>query len=262
MTDEKKMAYLIDMDGTLYRGSSPIEHAKEFIQYLKMNNRKFLLATNCPGSTTGDLVKKLALMNIEAAEEDILTSGQVTASYISANKIASRVYVIGSKALEEEFIKKGVEVVQDNPDYVVVGFDRNFSYEKMEKAIRYINRGAGFIITNGDFTIPEGNEFIPHTGAIAAGIERATGVVPLVMGKPGEHFLAAAQGILMCSREECCVIGDRLDTDIAMGANLGIASYLVMTGVTTNELLEESPFKPTKAFEDLRDLMMFDRESM
>lgn len=260
MKEVKKLIYIIDMDGTLYHGTSPIEHAKEFIQYLQENNRKFILATNCPGNSPGGLVTKLSSMGIEVNESNILTSGQITASYISENKIASRIYLIGSQSLEEELIKKGLQVVQDNPDCVVVGFDRDFTYDKMKKAVGFILGGAKFIVTNSDYTIPEGDIIVPHTGALAAGIEISTGVKPLTLGKPEKYILEEVQHRLNCCKEECCIVGDRLDTDIATGIRFGIKSYLVMTGVTYYKLLEESEIKPTRVFNDLKELMIFDME--
>jgi 4-nitrophenyl phosphatase len=260
MKEVKKLIYIIDMDGTLYHGNSPIEHAKEFIQYLQQNNRKFILATNCPGNSPAGLVAKLSSMGIEVNESNILTSGQVTAAYIAENKIASKVYLIGSQALEEELIKKGIQVVQNEPDCVVVGFDRDFTYEKMKKAVGFILGGASFIATNCDYTIPEGELIVPHTGALSAGIEIATGVKPLILGKPEKYILEEVQHRLICCKEECCIIGDRLDTDIATGIRFGVNSYLVMTGVTGYDLLKESEIQPTRVFKDLKELMVFDRE--
>jgi 4-nitrophenyl phosphatase len=260
MKEVKKLVYIIDMDGTLYHGTSPIEHAKEFIKYLQENNRKFILATNCPGNSPAGLVAKLSSMGIEVNEGNILTSGQVTASYISDNKIASRLYLIGSQALEEEMIKKGLQVVQEEPDCVVVGFDRYFTYEKMKKAVGFILNGAKFIATNSDYTIPEGGLIVPHTGALAAGIEIATSVKPLTLGKPEKYIINEVEHKLNCCKEECCIIGDRLDTDIATGIRFGINSYLVMTGVTSYDLLKESEIQPTRFFKDLKELMEFDRD--
>lgn len=257
----KKPVYLIDMDGTLYHGSTPIDHAKEFIQYLQNSNRKFAMITNCPGSSAIDLVKKLIRMGIEVDEGNILTSGQATASYISDNKIAARVYLIGNKALEAEMLKKNIQIVNADPDYVVVGYDKHFNYEKMKKAVNYILGNAKFIVTNNDYTIPDGNTFIPHTGAIAICIEKATGINPLIIGKPEKYMLEAVQMNLGCNKDEqCIIIGDRLDTDIAMGIRHGIPSYLVMTGVTSIDLLKKSSLQPERVFNNLLELMSFDKK--
>ncbi len=216
------------------------------------------MVTNCPGSTVGELVLKLDQMGIRIGEENILTSGQVTASFIAGDKAASRVYLIGSRGLREELVKAGAKIVTSRPDYVIVGFDRKYSYEKMKRAVGYILEGAKFIVTNNDYTIPEGEMLVPHTGAIAAGIEKATGVKPVIMGKPERYILDAATQKLNCSKEECCIIGDRLDTDIIMGTGFGISSYLVMTGVTSQDMLKTSVIQPSRVFENFQELMDFD----
>lgn len=256
----KKPVYIIDMDGTLYHGTSPIEHAKEFVRYLQKNHRKFLFVTNCSGSSPIELVAKLAGMDIKITEENILTSGQVTASFVANNTIASRVYVIGSRALKEELVQHGVQVVRTKPDCVIVGFDKSFHFNKMKAAVNFILDGAKFIVTNDDSTIPDGHSFLPHTGAIAAGIERATGIKPLVIGKPETYILSVVQQKLHCSLEECAIIGDRLDTDIALGTRLGIPSYLVMTGVTSYDMVKQSSIQPTKIFDHLKELLIYDRD--
>lgn len=255
------MIYIIDMDGTLYHGRTPIEYAKEFIQYLQNNNRRFIMVTNCPSSTADDLVLKLARMGIRIDEDNILTSGQVTASFVAGNKTGAKVHMIGSNALRNELEKRGAEIVTTEPDFVIVGFDRKFSYGKMKRATRYILEGAKFIVTNNDYTIPEGNTTIPHTGAIAAGIEKATGVKPLVIGKPEKYILDAVIEKLDCSKEECCIIGDRLDTDIVMGTRCGMSAYLVMTGVTSHDLLKNSAIQLDRVFESLKELMDSDRDT-
>jgi 4-nitrophenyl phosphatase len=246
------------MDGTLYHGRTPIQYAKEFILYLQRNHRRFMLVTNCPGSNSEELALKLEQMGISIVAENILTSGQVTAEYLAENKAQKRVYVIGSKALKRELVEKGLEIVSTKPDYVVVGFDKNFHYGKMKRAVGYILEGAKFIVTNQDATIQEGDAIIPHTGAIAAGIEQATGVKPLSMGKPKKFMLDVVIKKFGCSKEECCIIGDRIDTDIALGSNFGITTYLVMTGVTGQELLKNSELKPDRVFANLQEVMEFD----
>ena len=198
-------------------------------------------------------------MNIIIKDENVLTSGQVTASYLEKNDIAERVYLLGGEALEKELCQRGIMVTQEDCDCVVVGYDRNFTYKKMAKAVRLIAGGAKFICTNGDLTIPHGDSFVPHTGAIALSIEAATGVKPSVMGKPEVTMLNKALDILNCKREDCCIIGDRLDTDIIMGVNFGIPSYLVLTGVTDNELLRQSKIKPTMVFKDLCEVLKYDK---
>lgn len=260
MLNYKNLIYLIDMDGTIYRGSLPIPHVKEFIRYLQDNNRKFLMVTNCPGSSKKKRVDKLSAMGIEVTEDKIISFGDATVDYLINNTKFSRFYLIGSKALEELFIQRGLEIVHENPDCVVVGYDVNFTYDKLKKAVNFILNGAGFISTNIDNTIPEGSQLIPHTGAITASIEAATGAKPVIIGKPERYLLDTAIDRLHCSKEQCCVIGDRLDTDIYFGVKQNILSFLVLTGVTKKEMLEDSIIQPTKVFDDLSQLMLWDKE--
>ena len=129
----------------------------------------------------------------------------------------------------------------------------------MTKAVQLISNGAKFICTNGDLTIPHGESFVPHTGAITSSIEAATGVKPTIIGKPEGTMLNIALEILNCEREDCCIIGDRLDTDIIMGVNFCMPSYLVLTGVTDRKLLSKSIIKPTMIFENLCDVLNYDK---
>lgn len=255
------MNYIIDLDGTIYRGDALIPHAKEFIEYLNHSDRKYLLMTNCPSNTQRSLVEKLGKMGLTVSEDNILTSGQVTASYL-VRKSIERVYLVGGPALEMELRKRGIAIVQDGFDCVVVGYDVEFTYDKMKKASQAIRNGAKFICTNGDNVIPFRDTFVPHTGAIAASIEIASGIKPLVIGKPEWYMLDEALRILGCSKEECCIIGDNLETDILFGNRQGVSTYLVLTGVTKESDLEESTKKPDRVFEDLREVKEFDASTV
>ncbi|MCY6372818.1 HAD-IIA family hydrolase [Clostridium ganghwense] len=255
----KELKYLIDLDGTIYRGAEPIEYAKEFINYLKKNNRKFLIVTNCPFNDPKGVVNKLANMDIEVSEKNVLTSGQATAAYMYKNKVAKTVFVIGSEALKNEFVIRGFQLVDENPDAVVVGYDKYFDYKKMTKAVQAIMNGAKFICTNEDNIIPDGDKIVPHTGAIAKSIECATNKKPLMIGKPEKYIVDEALDILGSDKNECCIIGDRLDTDILTGVNHGLYCYLVLTGVTCKEQLYSSEIKPTRVFKNLREIMVCDK---
>lgn len=236
----------------------PIKFAREFINSLNMSKRKFLLVTNCPSNTPKSLVQKLGRMDIEIKEENVLTSGQVTASYLQKDPNINKVFLLGGDALKDELEQRGLQIVDDNADCVVVGYDRMFTYEKMEKAVRMILDGAKFIATNSDPVIPCGSTLVPHTGALYVGIEAATGIKPLVMGKPEHYMLDEAVSILGCQRDDCCVIGDRLDTDIAFADRHGISSYLVLTGVTGINDLKYSAYKPTYVFNNLNEVIIHD----
>lgn len=258
----KDLVYLIDMDGTIYRGSTPVPYAEEFIRYLQENERKFLMVTNCPENSTEALLQKVREMGIEIGEENIISSGDATAGYISDNTTYKRIYLIGNEAFKDKLIEKGLQIVSDNPDCVVVGYDREFDYKKMKEATQFILDGAGFICTNCDNTIPEGDKIVPHTGSIVASIETATGVKPIMIEKPERYLLDAAINRFNCSKEQCCMIGDRLDTDIYFGVKQDIISFLVLTGITNKKILKDSEIQPTKIFNDLSEVMLFDKENI
>jgi len=249
--------YIIDLDGTIYRGDTPIQYAREFIDYLNSGGRDYLLVTNCPSNTQASLVEKLRGMDINVKESNILTSGQATASFLVKHGL-SRVYLVGGKALETELKKKGIELVENDAKCVVVGYDLGFTYEKMRRAGKEIRNGAEFVCTNGDHVIPYRDTMVPHTGAIAASIQAASGVKPVIIGKPEKHMLDEALDILGCTKDECCVIGDNIDTDIAFGKRHGVASFLVMTGVTTQAELERSSIKPDMVFANLLEVIEHD----
>lgn len=255
----KDLVYLVDMDGTIYRGSDPILHAKEFISYLQQKGRKFLLVTNCPGNSTDVLIEKVRNMGIYIGQNNIISSGDVTAEFLCSSTY-KRIYLIGSDALKEKLTGKGINVVTEDADCVVVGYDQAFDYKKMKEATQFILDGAEFICTNCDFTIPEGDKVVPHTGSIAAAIEAATGIKPVYMGKPEHYLLDAVVQRFGCDRSKCCIIGDRLDTDIYFGVKQNIISFLVLTGVTNPEMLKYSTIQPTKVFEDLSEVQLYDEE--
>jgi len=241
------LIYLIDMDGTIHRGSCPIQHAKEFIRYLQGGNRTFFLVTNCPGSFQDDLAEKLQTMGIDVEPDNIITSADATADYLASNTFCSKVYFIGGNALKEKIARKGIDIVSEGPDYVVVGYDKEFNYEKMKKATQFILDGAGYVCTNGDSTIPDGNKLVPHTGAIAASIEAASGVKPMIIGKPEPYLLDMLSRRFNLKRDRFCIVGDRLDTDIYFGVKQNTFSFLVLAGVTGMEELKKVRYNQQKS---------------
>jgi 4-nitrophenyl phosphatase len=254
----QKYNYLIDLDGTIYRGKEPIQYAEEFIDYLNYNHRKFIMITNCPENSTKKIKIKLQEMGVRVKTENILTAGQATAAYLAKVKAEARVFVVGSEALKEELVLCGMQLVTEWPEFVVLGFDREFSYEKMERASHWILKGAKYICTNSDMTIPQNDDLIPHTGAMALAIQAISGVAPVYIGKPERYMLDEALWRLRCSKDQCCIIGDRIDTDVLMGTRNGVLSYLVLTGVTDMNKVKNSEICPTRVFENLRELKNFD----
>lgn len=253
------MNYLIDLDGTVYRGEVVIEQSKTFFNYLNHDGHRYVLMTNCPGHTPASLQAKLAGMGLFVEQRVILTSGQVTARYISEKTAIHRIYLIGGDSLAEELASYGIYHSEDDVDAVVVGFDQKFTYNKMKKAAYKIRQGAAFIATNPDLQIPDGHDMVPHTGAIAASIEAASGIKPLYIGKPGQPMLEQALDILGSEKSNCAIIGDNLKTDIQMGNANGVRTYLVLTGVTSPDEADHSHIKASCTFSHLGQIIAYDK---
>ena len=251
--------YLIDLDGTIYRGTKAVEHAKEFIAYLKENGRKFLFATNCPLNSLEKLADKLKGMDIQCEPSDFINCSMATADYLNEYYKGKKVYAIASPALRQLLTDYGVTLTEDKADVVVVGYDTEVTYEKLKKACVGILAGAEFIATNLDNTIPFLDTFIPHTGANVAFIECATGQKATVIGKPERYMIDTACKIMNCEKDSLCIIGDRLDTDISFGAQNGIDSYLVLTG-TVKEYTPGTNPVPTKVFNNLAEIIEFEKQ--
>ncbi|MGC8786291.1 MAG: HAD-IIA family hydrolase [Anaerolineae bacterium] len=247
---------VIDMDGVLYRGNAPIQGAGEFLQFLRQIGVRFLLLTNNSTLTAAQYVAKLARMGIQVAEEEILTSGEATAMYLAS--IASpgtKIYLIGEHGVREELEKRGFVLSEDTDvAYVVVGLDHQFDYEKMTRATRAIRGGARFIGTNPDKTFPSEGELTPGAGALLAAIEAATDTAPLIIGKPQPAIFEIAFQKLQAEPKTTAILGDRLDTDILGGRQLGLTTILVLSGVTDRQQLANSPLIPDLVYEDIAAL--------
>lgn len=243
---------IIDMDGVLYRGLEPLPGGREFLSYLRSEGVPFILATNNSTLTPRQYVAKLEAMDIQITEDHVLTSGQATALYLA--QIASpsaRVYAIGEEglisALEEQgFVLTGQDVV-----FVVVGMDRQLTYEKLKIASLAIRAGATFIGTNPDTTLPTEEGLLPGNGASLAALEAATGVSPVVIGKPQPTLLRLAMERMKATPDITAIIGDRLETDILGGKNLGLTTILVLTGISHGDELDTSAYQPDLVFDDI-----------
>lgn len=246
--------YLIDLDGTLYRGNQLTSYAKDWIEQLNHQGTGYLLCTNCPMHSPESMVHKLAALGIKTIAERILTSGMVLKNLMPEG---GEIVLTGSRSYRQWLADNGF-TFSDNASTAVVAFDPEMIYRDLSVVSRAIRRGARFILTNGDDVIPDGDDMIPHTGAIGAAIEKATGVRPLILGKPYSPMMDAALSILHCQVEDCIVVGDRMDTDIQFALNHGADSYLVLTGVTSHADTICSLIKPTRIFEDIQELMKWE----
>jgi 4-nitrophenyl phosphatase len=248
--------YLIDLDGTVYHGKQPIPSAITFIQRLYRAGIPFLFLTNNSSRTPEQFVALLRGMNLPFVQVDhIYSSSMAAADWIGENRKSGRdkVYVIGEEGLQNAICAKGLELVDSNPDYVVVGIDRDFSYQKMSVAVRAIMAGARFVATNPDRLFPVENGFVPGNGSLCAAIQYATNQPPVWIGKPSPIMVEHSIRKLGKRKEEVVLVGDNLETDIQAGAAAGIDTVMVLTGVSREEDLETSSIQPTYLLRTLTD---------
>ena len=191
-------------------------------------------------------------MGIKAEPDDVFSSGEATTIYLNKIKPGARIYLCGTPSLEQEFTEAGFILTDENPDYAVLGFDMTLTYEKLCKICDFVRAGVPYIATHPDFNCPVEGGFIPDTGSMIALIKASTGREPdLIIGKPNKSIVDAVIEKYHANREEICMVGDRLYTDIALGAKAGISSILVLSGETTMEDLQKSDVEPTFIFDDL-----------
>jgi 4-nitrophenyl phosphatase len=247
-------ALIIDMDGVLYCGQQRLPGARQFLTHLREQAIPFILATNNSTLTPQQYVAKLAAMDIEASEDHILTSGQATALYLSqAAPPGAKVYAIGEEGLILPLKEHGFHLADEEVDYVVAGLDRQLTYEKLETATLAIRAGATFIGTNPDTTLPTEQGLIPGTGATLAALESATGVSPLIIGKPQQILLELAMEKAGVASEDTAIIGDRLETDILGGKEAGLITILVLSGISDRQELATTPYQPDFVFDSIGD---------
>jgi len=254
----ERKAILFDLDGVLYRGKKPLPGAEEAVKLARSRGYRVFFLTNNSTRTRAQYVERLRSMGIECDESDVITSGYATAEYLkSVAPNGARLFVIGEEGLKVELRLAGFLISDEEPvDFVVVGLDRKFNYEKLLRAQQAILKGAEFIATNPDSTYPTEEGLIPGAGSIVAAVERASGRKPTLIGKPQPFMLELALRLSGARREECVVVGDRLDTDILAGNRAGMVTILVLTGVTTEEEARraEGDLRPKFIIPDLRGL--------
>jgi phosphoglycolate/pyridoxal phosphate phosphatase family enzyme len=238
--------YIFDLDGVVYLGNTPISGAPETITALQSAGKNVYFLTNNSGSTRADYRNKLLRMGVQTDEHHIVTSGYATGAYLAEQGAAGKnAFIIGMSGLATELQLAGLLPITEPDsvpfseiDYCVLGIDYNFSYAKLRYAHTAIVRGhAQFIATNCDATFPMEEGEIPGCGSLVAALAMATSRKPLVIGKPEPHALQHVLKLAGCDPAEAVMVGDRLDTDIAAGNRCGVPSVLVMTGVTTPEML-------------------------
>jgi NagD protein len=248
-------AWLTDMDGVLVHEDSAIPGAAEFIERLRERELPFLVLTNNSIYTQRDLAARLRTSGIEVPEERIWTSALATARFLDDQRPGGSAFVIGEAGLTTALHNAGYTLTERNPDYVVLGETRTYSFERITLAIRLVASGARFIATNPDPTGPSVDGPLPATGSVAALITRATGVEPYYVGKPNPLMMRSALNAIDAHSESAAMIGDRMDTDVISGMEAGMHTVLVLTGSTTREEADRHPYRASRVLDSVADLI-------
>lgn len=248
-------SWLTDMDGVLVREGEPVPGAKEFISRLRESGKSFLVLTNNSIYTPRDLAVRLRAAGLDVPEESIWTSALATAQFLSDQRPGGSAYVIGEAGLTTALHSAGYVLTDLEPDYVVLGETRTYSFEQITRAIRLIEGGARFIATNPDPVGPSAEGSLPACGSVAAMISKATGVQPYFVGKPNPMMMRSALNAIGGHSESTAMIGDRMDTDVVSGMEAGLYTILVLTGVTTKAEIDRFPFRPSLTVESIADLL-------
>jgi NagD protein len=251
---DKQKSYILDMDGVLVKGSTPIPGAQDFIKKLLSTNTKFAILTNNPMHTPRDLQYRLKIAGLDVPFDHFFTSAMATAKFLDDQSPKSSAYVIGESGLTTALHDIGYLFTDKSPEYVVLGETTNYGYEQITTAIRLVDKGAKFIATNPDNNGPSEKGIGPACGALAALIEKASGVSPYFIGKPNPLMMRQALRFLDSHSEETVMVGDRMDTDIVAGMESGMETILVLTGVSTRETVNKFPFRPTHILNSVAEI--------
>lgn len=254
-----KKLFLFDMDGTLYLGNRLYDFTLEMLDTLKKTGRNYLFMTNNSSKSVEDYVKKLGKLGIAATREDFMTSSQATAFYLHKYHERQKLYVCGTESLKNELRMEDFTVTTniDEVDCIVMGFDTELTFQKLHD-VSYLlltRPDLPYIATNPDYVCPTEFGSVPDCGSVCDMIYNATKKRPIVIGKPSPLMPQLAMEKLGVSKEETCVVGDRIYTDVKSGLNAGITGILVLSGETTQEILNESPDKPHLVLQDAGEIL-------
>ncbi|GIL15211.1 MAG: acid sugar phosphatase [Chloroflexota bacterium] len=248
----KLCALLIDLDGVLWVGQQPLPGVHAFFQFLRARDLRFILVSNNSTRRAAYTVERMQRMGVDIAPADVLTTAEATPRWLRAHAPQlQRVLVIGETALRDALTQAQFEIVERDADAVIVGLDRQVNYEKLKRATLELRRGARFIATNTDRTLPTEEGLTPGAGALVAALVAATDLEPLVIGKPGRPLFELALDLAKTPIQETAMLGDRLDTDIDGAAALGLTTIMVLTGVSTRAQAAQNKHQPDFIFENL-----------
>ncbi|SFE94735.1 TIGR01457 family HAD-type hydrolase [Alteribacillus iranensis] len=252
----KYKGYLLDLDGTVYKGGKPFPEAVEFVQTLNKLSIPYLFVTNNSTTSPGNVAARLTKLGIPCENSQVLTSSLAAASYIKERSVKQSAYIIGEEGLKEILEKHDIREEEEEPGFVVVGLDRSLTYKKLEKACLAIRAGAHFLSTNQDAVLPTEQGLSPGNGAISAAITTATGKNPVFIGKPESIMIEQAQKKINLEKEEIVLIGDNYDTDILAGIRAGVDTIHVNTGVTTTKEVSDKEIQPTYKISSLSEWLL------
>jgi NagD protein len=245
----------MDMDGVLIHEQTVVPGADRFIERLRALERPFLVLTNNSMYTQRDLAARLTAIGLEVPEERIWTSAMATANFLDGQRPEGSAFVVGEAGLTTALHAIGYTLTDRDPEYVVLGETRTYSFERIARAIRLIAAGARFIATNPDPIGPTPDGPLPATGSVAALISRATGVEPYFVGKPNPLMMRSALNAIDAHSETSAMVGDRMDTDVVSGLEAGMHTVLVLTGITSRADAERFPYRPSRIVDSIADLV-------
>ncbi|MBD3319743.1 MAG: HAD-IIA family hydrolase [Chitinivibrionales bacterium] len=254
----RKELFLLDLDGTTYIENRLIPGALDFLNKITAQNKQYIFLTNNSSKSNSDYVRKINNLGISAGPDNVFTSGQATAVYVTGKKTKPAIYCVGTQSLKEELESYGITILEsdiDNADFLVIGFDMELEYHKLEKACYLLSIGKPYIATHPDLVCPvKDNRFIPDCGSFCQMLENATGRTPTYIGKPDKKMITLLCEQRGISLEKAVMIGDRLYTDIAVGLNAGVTTFCVLSGESTMEDIRKSEFQPDFVIESIAEL--------
>ena len=252
---EKIKCFILDMDGTIYLGNELFPFTKDFLKEVEDTGREYYFFTNNSSKSQQAYIEKLARLGIQIKKEQMMISSHIIIKYLKEYYDKKSIYVVGTPSLIQEFESFDMNLTEEDPDIVVLGFDTTLTYEKLSKACHYIRNGCTYFGINPDWNCPmEGGTFIPDCGSMAKLIEASTGKFPEFFGKPSKHTLDYIIKETGYQPEEIAIVGDRLYTDIAVADGSDVTSILVLSGESTREDVEKSDVKPDVVVENLVEI--------
>lgn len=250
--------FALDMDGTIYLGEQWIDGARDFLQKVEQLGKRYVFLTNNSSKNPAVYVNKLHRMGLEVTQDQIVTSGQATIYYLQKHFPGKKVFLLGNELLKKEFEQGGIQLEEENPDVVVVGFDTTLDYVKLCKVCDFVRAGLPYLSTHPDYNCPTENGFIPDAGAIHAFIHASAFRYPdRIIGKPNGDIVDYLMDRIKLPKDEVIMIGDRLYTDVAAGRNNGLYSMLVLSGEATMEDVAKSEIEPHLIFDSVKEIIPY-----